>query len=291
MLFGYEWELEKSPYGAWQWRAKDVREEHLIPDAHDPAKRHRPMMTTADLSLRFDPIYEPIARRFHQDQQAFADTFARAWFKLTHRDMGPEGALPRPRSSRRRPDLAGPDPCRRPSPDRRRRHHRTQGQGARPRGSRCRSWWPPPGPRPPPSAAPTSAAAPTAPACAWPPRTDWEVNQPEQLARVLAVLEGIQQNFNAAQADGTRVSLADLIVLAGCAAVEAAARAAGHTVEVPFTPGRTDASQEQTDAASFAVLEPQADGFRNYQKRAFSGAGRGAADRPGPAAQPERAGD
>jgi catalase-peroxidase len=268
MLFGYEWELEKSPYGAWQWRAKDVREEHLIPDAHDPSKRHRPMMTTADLSLRFDPIYEPIARRFHQDQQAFADTFARAWFKLTHRDMGPKVLYLGPEVPAE--DLIWQDPL--PAVD-----------------------YPLIGPaaiaelkaRVLASGLTTAELVATAWASAstfrgsdkrggangarlrLAPQKDWEVNQPEQLARVLAVLEGIQQSFNAAQADATRVSLADLIVLAGGAAVEAAAAAAGHAMEVPFSPGRTDATQEQTDAASFAVLEPQADGFRNYQKRAF----------------------
>ncbi|MCP9823875.1 catalase/peroxidase HPI [Synechococcus sp. EJ6-Ellesmere] len=268
MLFGYEWELEKSPYGAWQWRAKDVREEHLIPDAHDPSKRHRPMMTTADLSLRFDLIYEPIARRFHQDQQAFADTFARAWFKLTHRDMGPKALYLGPEVPAE--DLIWQDPL--PAVD-----HPLIGPAA---VAELKA-------RVLASGLTTAELVATAWASAstfrgsdkrggangarirLAPQNGWEVNQPEQLARVLAVLEGIQKAFNAAQADGTLVSLADLIVLAGCAAVEAAARAAGHAVEVPFSPGRTDASQEQTDAASFAVLEPQADGFRNYQKQAF----------------------
>jgi catalase-peroxidase len=268
MLFGYEWELEKSPYGAWQWRAKDVREEHLIPDAHDPSKRHRPMMTTADLSLRFDPIYEPIARRFHRDQQAFAATFARAWFKLTHRDMGPKALYLGPEVPAE--DLIWQDPL--PAVD-----HPLIGPAAIAElKARVLA-----------SGLTTAELVATAWASAstfrgsdkrggangarlrLAPQKDWEVNQPEQLARVLAVLEGIQQNFNSAQADGTQVSLADLIVMAGGAAVEAAAAAAGHAVEVPFSPGRTDASQEQTDAASFAVLEPQADGFRNYQKRAF----------------------
>ncbi len=268
MLFGYEWELEKSPYGAWQWRAKDVREEHLIPDAHDPSKRHRPMMTTADLSLRFDPIYEPIARRFHQDQQAFADTFARAWFKLTHRDMGPKALYLGPEVPTE--DLIWQDPV--PAVD-----HPLIGPAAIAElKARVLA-----------SGLTTTELVATAWASAstfrgsdkrggangarlrLAPQKDWEVNQPEQLARVLGVLGEIQQNFNTAQADGTRVSLADLIVLAGCAAVEAAARAADQAVEVPFSPGRTDATQEQTDAASFAMLEPQADGFRNYQKRAF----------------------
>ncbi|MCP9818807.1 catalase/peroxidase HPI [Synechococcus sp. Cruz-9H2] len=268
MLFGYEWELEKSPYGAWQWRAKDVREEHLIPDAHDPSKRHRPMMTTADLSLRFDPIYEPIARRFHQDQQAFADTFARAWFKLTHRDMGPKSLYLGPEVPAE--DLIWQDPL--PAVD----HPLIGPASIAELKARVLA-----------SGLTTAELVATAWASAstfrgsdkrggangarlrLAPQKDWEVNQPEQLARVLGVLEGIQQTFNTAQVDGTRVSLADLIVLAGGAAVEAAAAAAGHAVEVPFSPGRTDATQEQTDAASFAVLEPQADGFRNYQKQAF----------------------
>ncbi|MGB5241352.1 MAG: catalase/peroxidase HPI, partial [Prochlorococcaceae cyanobacterium] len=268
MLFGYEWELEKSPYGAWQWRAKDVREEHLIPDAHDPCKRHRPMMTTADLSLRFDPIYEPIARRFHQDQQAFADTFARAWFKLTHRDMGPKALYLGPEVPAE--DLIWQDPV--PAVD-----HPLIGPAAI---AELKARVLASGLTTPELVATAWASASTfrgsdkrgganGARLRLAPQKDWEVNQPEQLARVLGVLGGIQQNFNTAQADGTRVSLADLIVLAGCAAVEAAARAAGQAVEVPFSPGRTDATQEQTDAASFAMLEPQADGFRNYQKRAF----------------------
>ncbi|MBE9153637.1 catalase/peroxidase HPI [Cyanobium sp. LEGE 06113] len=269
MLFGYEWELEKSPAGAWQWRARDVREEHLIPDAHDPGKRHRPMMTTADLSLRFDPIYEPISRRFHADQQAFADTFARAWFKLTHRDMGPKALYLGPDVPAE--DLIWQDPV--PAVD-----HPLIGAAAiaELKGLVLAS----------------RLTLPELVSTAWAsastfrgsdkrggsngarlrldPQNSWEVNQPEQLARVLLVLEGIQQGFNAAQSDGTRVSMADLIVLAGSAAVEAAASAAGQLLQVPFRPGRTDASQEQTDAASFAVLEPQADGFRNVQKRAFA---------------------
>lgn len=269
MLFGYEWELEKSPAGAWQWRAKDVREEHLIPDAHDPGKRHRPMMTTADLSLRFDPIYEPIARRFHADQQAFADTFARAWFKLTHRDMGPKALYLGPEVPAE--DLIWQDPV--PAVD-----HPLIGAAAIAELKAL--------------VLASRLTLPELVATAWAsastfrgsdkrggsngarlrldPQNSWEVNQPEQLARVLSVLEGIQQGFNAAQSDGTRVSLADLIVLAGSAAVEAAARAAVQPLQVPFRPGRTDASPEQTDAASFAVLEPQADGFRNFQKRAFA---------------------
>lgn len=269
MLFGYEWELTKSPAGAHQWVAKDCKPEHLIPDAHDPSKKHPPMMTTADLSLRFDPIYEPISRRFHQDPAAFADAFARAWFKLTHRDMGPKTRYLGPEVPSE--TLIWQDPI--PALD-----------------------------HPVIDAADIAALKHTLlasevsiaewVATAWAsastfrgsdlrggangarirlaPQKDWEVNQPAQLAKVLAVLETVQQQFNAAQTDGKKVSLADLIVLAGCAAVEAAAQAAGVSVTVPFTPGRMDATQEQTDVASFAVLEPAADGFRNYQKQVYA---------------------
>ncbi|MFN7779188.1 MAG: catalase/peroxidase HPI [Betaproteobacteria bacterium] len=263
MLFGYEWELVKSPAGAWQWLAKDVREEHLIPDAHDPSKKHRPMMTTADLSLRFDPIYEPISRRFHKDPQAFADAFARAWFKLTHRDMGP-------RARYLGPDvpaevLIWQDPV--PAVD----HPLIDAQDIAALKAQVLA------------SGPTTAQL---VATAWAsastfrgsdkrggangarirlaPQKDWEVNQPAQLAQVLGTLESIQSRFNAAQAGGKKVSLADLIVLAGTAAVEDAARRAGHAIEVPFTPGRSDASAEQTDVESFAVIEPRADGFRSY---------------------------
>ena len=269
MLFGYDWELVKSPAGAHQWRARDVRPEHMIPDAHDPAQKHPPMMTTADLSLRFDPIYEPISRRFHSDPQAFADAFARAWFKLTHRDMGPKNRYLGPEVPAE--DLIWQDPL--PAADHplidandianlkatilatgisigelvstawasaatfRKSDKRGGANGARIRLA---------------------------------PQKDWEANQPAQLAKVLAAFEGIQKNFDAAQTAGKKVSLADLIVLGGCAAVEAAAKAGGHTVSVPFSPGRTDATQAQTDIESFAVLEPVADGFRNYQKKAYS---------------------
>ena len=268
-LFGYEWELTRSPAGAKQWVAKDVKPEHLIPDAHDPSKKHPPMMTTADLSLRFDPIYEPIARRFHQDPQAFADAFARAWFKLTHRDMGPKTLYLGPEVPAE--DLIWQDPI--PAVD----HPLIDARGIADLKTRVLT-----------SGLSIAELVSTAWASAstfrgsdkrggangarirLAPQKDWEANQPAQLARVLATLEGIQQAFNAAQADGRKVSLADLIVLAGCAAVEAAARAAGHAVEVPFTPGRGDASAAQTDVESFAVLEPEADGFRNYQKQAYS---------------------
>jgi catalase-peroxidase len=269
MLFGYEWELVKSPAGAWQWLAKDVKDEHMIPDAHDPTKKHRPMMTTADLSLRFDPVYEPISRRFHRDPQAFADAFARAWFKLTHRDMGPKARYLGPEVPSE--DLIWQDPLpavAHPLIDTR----DVAGLKAK--------------------ALASGLSVAELVATAWAsastfrgsdmrggangarirlaPQKDWEANQPAQLAKVLGVLETLQREFNGAQTGGKRVSLADLIVLAGCAAVEAAARAAGHTVDVPFTPGRSDASQDQTDVESFAVLEPEADGFRNYQKKAFT---------------------
>ena len=265
MLFGYEWTLVKSPAGAWQWRAAGVREEHMIPDAHDPAKKHPPMMTTADLSLRYDPIYEPIARRFHRDPAAFADAFARAWFKLTHRDMGPKVRYLGPEVPAE--DLIWQDPL--PAVD----HPLVDAADIAALKAQVLD---------------SGLAVGELVATAWAsastyrgsdmrggangarirlaPQKDWEANQPTQLAKVLATLEGIRKAFNAAQAGGKKISLADLIVLAGGAAVEAAAKAGGHPVEVPFTPGRTDATPEQTDAASFAVLEPAADGFRNYLK-------------------------
>jgi catalase-peroxidase len=269
MLFGYEWELVKSPAGAHQWRARDVRPEHLIPDAHDPAKKHPPMMTTADLSLRFDPIYEPIARRFHQDPAAFADAFARAWFKLTHRDMGPKVRYLGPEVPAE--DLIWQDPL--PAVD----HPlidaadiaalkaKILASGLSTADLVFAAW----------ASASTfrgsdKRGGANGARVRLAPQKDWEANDPPRLARVLATLEGIRGAFDAAQAGAKKVSLADLIVLGGCAAVEAAAAAAGHAVEVPFTPGRTDASAEHTDAASFAVLEPEADGFRNYQRKAYS---------------------
>ncbi|MCC6624436.1 MAG: catalase/peroxidase HPI [Deltaproteobacteria bacterium] len=263
MLFGYEWELVKSPAGAWQWLAKDVAPEHMIPDAHDPTKKHRPMMTTADLSLRFDPIYEPISRRFHKDPRAFADAFARAWFKLTHRDMGPRARYLGPEVPAE--VLIWQDPV--PPVD----HPLVDAQDVAALKTTLLQ-----------SGLSVSELVTTAWASAstfrgsdkrggangarirLAPQKDWEVNEPARLAKVLAALEGIKRTFDGAQATGKRISLADLIVLGGCAAIEQAARAAGVEVQVPFTPGRTDASQEQTDAASFAVLEPRADGFRNF---------------------------
>jgi catalase-peroxidase len=269
MLFGYEWELVKSPAGAHQWIARDVRPEHMIPDAHDPSKKHPPMMTTADLSLRFDPIYEPISRRFHQDPQAFADAFARAWFKLTHRDMGPKVLYLGPEVPQE--DLIWQDPV--PAID----HMLVDQKDISDLKAKILA-----------AGLSTAELVSTAWASAstfrgsdkrggangarirLTPQKDWEVNQPEQLARVLKTLEGIQKDFNSSQVNGKKISLADLIVLGGCAAVESAAKATGHAVEVPFTPGRTDATQEQTDVEGLAYLEPLADGFRNYQKKAFN---------------------
>jgi catalase-peroxidase len=269
MLFKYEWELVKSPAGAWQWLAKDVAEEDLIPDAHRPGLRHRPMMTTADLSLRFDPAYERIARQFLAHPDAFADAYARAWFKLTHRDMGPKSRYLGPEVPAE--DLIWQDPV--PPVD----HPLIDADDVAALKARVRA---------------CGLTVGELVATAWAsastfrgsdkrggangarirlaPQRDWAVNEPAQLARVLAVLEGIQRDFNAQAPGGKRVSLADLIVLAGGAGVEAAAEAAGHAVQVPFMPGRTDATAEHTDADSFAVLEPPADGFRNWRRQAFS---------------------
>ncbi len=269
MLFGYEWELVKSPAGAWQWLAKDEKDGHMTGDAHAPAIKHRPRRPPADLPLRFDPIYEPIARRFHQDPQAFADAFARAWFKLTHRDMGPKSLYLGPEVPAE--DLIWQDPI--PAVD----HPLIDAADIAALKAQLLA-----------SGLSIAELVSTAWASAstfrgsdkrggangarirLAPQKDWQANQPAQLSKVLGVLETIQQAFNSSRQDGKRISLADLIVLAGCAAVEAAARAAGYALEVPFAPGRADATQDQTDVASFAVLEPQADGFRNYQKQTFS---------------------
>ena len=269
MLFGYEWELTKSPAGAHQWVAKDVKPEHMIPDAHDPSRKHAPMMTTADLSLRMAPIYEPISRRFHQDPAAFADAYARAWFKLTHRDMGPKSRYLGPDVPAE--DLLWQDPL--PAVD----HALIDAADIAALKTQILAF-----------GLTVSELVSTAWASAstfrgsdkrggangarirLAPQKDWEANQPAQLAKVLSALETIQRDFNAAATGGKRVSLADLIVLGGVAAIEQAAQAAGHAVVVPFTPGRTDASQAQTDVEGFAVLEPVADGFRNYQKARFT---------------------
>ena len=269
VLFKYEWELVKSPAGAHQWLAKDVAAEDMIVDAHDPTKKHRPMMTTADLSLRYDPIYEPIARRFLQNPAEFEDAFARAWFKLTHRDMGPRSRYLGPEVPAE--DLIWQDPV--PAVD----HELVDTQDIAVLKQSILA-----------SGLSISQLVATAWASAstfrgsdmrggangarirLAPQKDWQVNQPEQLKTVLAALEKIQQQFNSSQQGGKKVSMADLIVLAGAVAIEQAAKSAGQIVSVPFLPGRTDASQAQTDVASFGVLEPKADGFRNYLKAKFS---------------------
>lgn len=268
VLFKYEYELVKSPAGANQWLAKDVDEEDMVVDAHDPSKKHRPMMTTADLSLKFDPIYEPIARRYLENPEEFADAFARAWFKLVHRDMGPISRYLGPEVPEE--ELIWQDPV--PAVD----HELIDAQDIAALKGKILA-----------SGLSISELVSTAWASAstfrgsdmrggangarirLAPQKDWEVNQPEQLAKVLATLEGIQKAFNDAQSGGKKVSLADLIVLGGCVAVEQAAKNGGHDVTVPFTPGRTDASKEQTDEKSFGVLEPVADGFRNYLKTKY----------------------
>ena len=268
-LFKYDWELTKSPAGAWQWLAKDVADEDMAPDAHDPSKKHRPMMTTADMAMRMDPIYEKISLRFRDNPDEFADAFARAWFKLTHRDMGPKvrylgSEVPEENLIWQDPvpvvdhtlvdasdiaqlkasilatglstsELVGTAWC--SATTFRNSDKRGGANGARIRLA---------------------------------PQKDWDANQPEQLAKVVQALGGVQETFNASAGGGKKVSMADLIVLGGCAAVEQAAKAGGYDIEMPFTAGRTDATEEHTDADSFAVLEPQADGFRNYQKAAFT---------------------
>ncbi len=265
-LFGFEWELTKSPAGAHQWTPKNGAGAGTVPDAHDPSKRHAPFMLTTDLSLRMDPVYEPISRRFLENPQEFADAFARAWYKLTHRDMGPIARYLGPLVPKE--SLLWQDPV--PSVD----HALIGAQDIAALKTKILA-----------SGLSISDLVATAWASAatfrgsdkrggangarirLAPQKDWEVNQPSQLGKVLQTLEGIQKEFNSAQSGGKKVSLADLIVLGGCAAVEAAAKKAGHDVKVPFSPGRTDASQEQTDVHSFAPLEPVADGFRNYQRQ------------------------
>src|SRR6266849_356335 len=263
ILFGFEWELTQSPAGAHQWQPVGGAAAGTVPDPHDPSKRRTPMMLTTDLSLRFDPIYEPICRRFMEDQEAFADAFARAWFKLTHRDMGPVVRYLGPEVPSE--TLIWQDPV--PAVD----HELVDAADVAALKSQILG-----------AGLSVSQLVSTAWASAssfrgsdkrggangarirLEPQSGWEVNNPDQLATVLRTLEGIKQAFNTAQTGGRQVSLADLIVLAGGAAVEQAARDAGFNVQVPFTPGRADASQEQTDTESFAALEPAADGFRNY---------------------------
>jgi catalase-peroxidase len=268
-LFKYEWQLTKSPAGAHQWIPKDEAAARAVEDAHDPSRRHPPMMTTADLSLRFDPIYEPIARHYLENPEEFADAFARAWFKLTHRDMGPRSRYLGPEVPEE--ELIWQDPV--PAVD----HELIDEQDIADLKGKILA---------------TGSSVSQLISTAWAsastfrgsdmrggangarirldPQKDWEVNEPGKLAEMLGTLEGIRNDFNGAQSGGKQVSLADLIVLGGCAGVEQAAKNAGHNVTVPFTPGRTDASQAQTDTVSFSVLEPKADGFRNYQKAKYA---------------------
>ena len=268
-LFGHEWDLVKSPAGAQQWVARDVADKDMIPDAHLPGVKHRAVMTTADLALRFDPIYGPISRRFHSDPVAFADAFARAWFKLTHRDMGPKVRYLGPEVPAE--NLIWQDPV--PVCD------HLLIDAADLAGLKASILGAGPGIADLVGAAWASAATfrgsdkrggANGARVRLAPQKDWAVNRPVALAGVLAALEGIRTAFNAGQSGGKRVSLADLIVLGGGAAIEAAAKAAGHAITVPFTPGRMDASQDQTDVESFAVLEPEADGFRNYLKADYT---------------------
>jgi len=269
MLFGNEWELTESPAGAHQWTPKQATDSNMAPAAHDASKKVPIIMTAADMAMRMDPAYEKIARRFHQNPDEFADAFARAWFKLTHRDMGPRSRYLGPEVPRE--ELLWQDPI--PAVD----HPLTDDQDVAALKARVLA-----------SGLSVSELVSTAWASAstfrgsdkrggangarirLAPQKDWEANQPAQLAKVLAKLEGLQGEFNGAQSGGKKVSMADLIVLSGCAAVEQAAKRAGHAVTVPFTPGRMDASQAQTDVDAFAVLEPIADGFRNYQKGKYS---------------------
>ena len=269
VLFGYDWELTKSPAGAHQWTPKDPSAKGTVPDAHDPSKRHAPMMLTTDLALKMDPIYAPISKHFHENPDELADAFARAWFKLTHRDMGPRSRYLGPLVPAE--ELIWQDPV--PAVT----HELIDEQDIAALKGKILA-----------SGLSVSQLVSTAWASAstfrgsdkrggangarirLAPQKDWEVNQPAQLETVLQALEGIQKQFNSAQSGGKMVSLADVIVLGGCAGVEQAAKNAGHDVTVPFTPGRTDASQEQTDVVSFAVLEPAADGFRNYLKTKYT---------------------
>ena len=269
-LFGYEWELTKSPAGAHQWKPKHDMGAGTIPDAHDPSKRHAPAMLTTDLSLRFDPAYEKISRRFHENPDQFADAFARAWFKLTHRDMGPLSRYLGPLIPKE--ELIWQDPI--PAVD----HTLIDEQDIASLKSRLLA-----------SGLSISQLVTTAWASSatfrgsdkrggangarirLAPQKDWEVNQPAELAKVLQKLEAMQKDFNGTQSGGKKVSLADLIVLGGCAAIEAAAKKAGQEVKVPFSPGRMDASQQQTDVESFAFLEPAADGLRNYVRKGLEG--------------------
>ncbi|MEO0530965.1 MAG: catalase/peroxidase HPI [Planctomycetota bacterium] len=264
-LFGYEWELTKSPAGAQQWTPTDESAQGTVPDAHDPSKTHAPIMFTTDLALKMDPIYGPISKRFHENPDEFADAFAKAWYKLTHRDMGPVSRL-------LGPDVAEPQLWQDPVPEV--DHPLIDEADIVELKAKVLA---------------SGLSVPKLVSTAWAsastyrgsdkrgganggrlrlaPQKDWEANNPEELASVLQQLEAVRAEFNSAQSDGKKVSMADLIVLGGCAAIEAAAKAAGSNITVPFTPGRTDATDEMTDVESFAVLEPKADGFLNYVSR------------------------
>ena len=272
VLLDYDWELVKSPAGAWQWTPKDGAGANTVPDAHDPDKRHAPMMTTADMALKMDPIYAPISKRFRDNPDLFADAFARAWFKLTHRDMGPRALY----LGKEVPEevLIWQDPI--PAVT----HHLIDDQDVAALKAQILA---------------SGLSVSQLVSAAWAsastfrgsdkrggangarirlaPMKDWDVNQPATLAKVLETLEGVQTAFNTAQANGKLVSMADLIVLGGCAGIEHAAKAAGHDITVPFTPGRADATQDQTDIESVSVMEPPADGFRNYQKATYTVSG------------------
>ncbi|MES0864769.1 catalase/peroxidase HPI [Ruegeria sp. SCPT10] len=269
LLFGYDWNLTKSPSGAWIWEPVNVKEEDMAPAAHDPSKKVKTMMTTADMAMRMDPIYGPISKRFHENPDEFADAFARAWFKLTHRDMGPRAAYIGPEAPTE--ELLWQDNV--PAVD----HDLVDDADVADLKAKI---------------AATGLSVPELVSTAWAsastfrgsdkrggangarirlaPQKDWDVNEPMKLSKALGALEGVQSAFNGAQSGGKKVSLADVIVLAGAVGVEQAAKAGGQAVEVPFTPGRTDATQEQTDVDSFAVMEPAADGFRNYQKAEYT---------------------
>ena len=262
-LFGYEWELTKSPAGAYQWKPKNGAGAGTVPDAYDPSKRHAPSMLTTDLALRFDPAYEKISRRFYENPDQLADAFARAWFKLTHRDMGPIVRYLGPLVPKEQLPWQDPIPAvDHPligEPDIAALKTKILASGLSVSQLVSTAW--------------ASASAfrgsdkrggANGARIRLAPQKDWDANQPAQLAKVLQALEAIQKEFNASQSGGKKVSLADLIVLGGCAAIEKAAKGAGYDVKVPFTPGRMDASQQQTDVESFAPLEPAADGFRNY---------------------------
>ena len=268
-LFHYDWELTKSPAGAWQWTPKNADAQGTVPDAHDPSKRHAPIMLTTDMALRIDPAYEKISRRFLANPDQFADAFARAWFKLTHRDMGPKVRYLGPDVPAEELIWQDPLPARDfdliDAADIKALKAKILASGLSISHLVAGAW----------ASASTfrgsdKRGGANGARIRLAPQKDWDVNQPAKLAKLISVLEGIQKEFNAAQSGKKRVSLADLIVLGGSAAIEEAAKKAGHGVEVPFTPGRTDATQEQTDVESFSVLEPTADGFRNYLKTKYS---------------------